>query len=80
MSGTHFSSNPCFGKGIANPLATVSAVAMMLDRLGEGEAAQRVDAAVARCLHERRVLTPDLGGAATTGQVGDEVMRLLGEG
>ena len=52
---------------------------MMLDHLGEGEAAQMVDAAVARCLTERRVLTPDLGGTATTGQVGDEVVRLLGE-
>ena len=60
-------------------MATVSAVAMMLDHLGEEEAAQRVDAAVARCLNERRVLTPDLGGMGTTSQVGDEVVRLLGE-
>jgi tartrate dehydrogenase/decarboxylase/D-malate dehydrogenase len=65
------------GKGIANPLATISAVAMMLDHLSETEAARRVDAAVARCLAERRVLTPDLGGRASTAQVGDEVVRLL---
>ena len=65
------------GKGIANPLATISAVAMMLDHLGEQEAAQRVDAAVAHCLEQRRVLTPDLGGSASTSQVGDEVVRLL---
>ena len=65
------------GKGIANPLATVSAVAMMLDHLGEQEAAGRVDAAVASCLSQRSVLTPDLGGSATTSQVGDEVVRLL---
>ena len=68
------------GKGIANPLATISAVAMMLDHLGEQEAARRVDAAVARSLAERRVLTPDLGGNATTSQVGDEIVRLLAEG
>ena len=68
------------GKGIANPLATISAVAMMLDHLGEHDAAHRVEAAVARCLRERRVMTPDLGGSATTVQVGDEVVRLLGEG
>lgn len=67
------------GKGIANPLATISAVAMMLDHLGEGESAQKLDVAVARCLNERRVLTPDLGGIATTGQVGDEVVRILRE-
>ena len=40
----------------------------------------RHDMAVARSLAERRVLTPDLGGRATTAQVGDEVVRLLGEG
>ena len=68
------------GKGIANPLATISAVAMMLDHLGEPEAARRVDAAVARCLEERSVITGDLGGTATTTQVGNEVVRLLGAG
>jgi isocitrate/isopropylmalate dehydrogenase len=68
------------GKGIANPLATVSAVAMMLDHLGELEAARRVDKAVARCLEERSVLTADLGGSATTAQMGDEVVRLLRAG
>jgi tartrate dehydrogenase/decarboxylase/D-malate dehydrogenase len=67
------------GKGIANPLATILAVAMMLDHLGEQEATRRVEAAVARSLAERRVLTPDLGGRASTAQVGDEVVRLLRE-
>ena len=68
------------GKGIANPLATISAVAMVLDHLGEPEAARRVDAAVARCLEERSVVTGDLGGTATTTQVGNEVVRLLADG
>ncbi len=68
------------GKGIANPLATISAVAMMLDHLGEAEAAKRVDQAVARCLSDGRVLTPDLGGSASTSQVADEVVRLLSGG
>lgn len=68
------------GKGLANPLATISAVAMMLEHLGEHRAAQQVDAAVVRSLHERKVLTADLGGHASTSQVGDEVVRLLREG
>ena len=67
------------GQGIANPLATISAVGMMLEHLGEPAAAERVDAAVIRSLQERRVMTPDLGGSAATSQVGDEVARLLGE-
>ena len=66
------------GKGIANPLATISAVSLMLDHLGEPGAAQRVQAAVVRSLEERLVMTSDLGGNASTSQVGDEVVRLLG--
>jgi len=68
------------GKGIANPLATILAVGMMLDHLGEGRAAQRVEAAVVHSLEEGRVMTSDLGGSASTSQVGDEVVRLLGTG
>ena len=68
------------GKGIANPLATVSAVAMMLDHLGEQESADRVDRAVARCLEQRTVLTADLGGSASTSEMGDEAARLIREG
>ena len=66
------------GKNLANPLATISAVALMLDHLGENDAAQRVENAVARSLQERRVVTGDLGGSASTTQVGNEVVRLMG--
>lgn len=68
------------GKGIANPLATVSAVAMMLDHLGEPESAARVDRAVAKCLEQRTILTVDLGGTASTSEMGDEAARLIREG
>ena len=53
---------------------------MMLDHLGEAESASRVDAAVARCLEERLVVTADLGGNASTSQMGDEAARLVREG
>jgi tartrate dehydrogenase/decarboxylase/D-malate dehydrogenase len=65
------------GKNLANPLATIFAVAMMLDHLGEADAADRVNAAALQVLNERTVLTGDLGGNASTQQVGDEVVRLL---
>ena len=68
------------GKGIANPLATISAVAMMLEHLGEPEAARRVDTAVALCLEEGQVLTPDLGGDASTVHVGDLVVHMMSHG
>ncbi len=65
------------GKGLANPLATVLAVAMMLDHFGEHDSADRINAATLRVLNERSTLTADLGGVASTQQVGDEVIRLL---
>ena len=66
------------GRGLANPLATIFAVAMLLDHLGEHTAANRVNAAVLQTLNERTTLTGDLGGSASTQQVGDEIVRLLG--
>ena len=65
------------GQGLANPLATILATAMMLEHLGEAKAASDVEAAVKRNLSEGVVRTADLGGGATTSQVGDEIVRLL---
>ena len=67
------------GQSKANPLATIFAVGMMLEHLGETEAARRVNNAALRILHDGKILTADLGGAASTQQVGDEVARLLAE-
>jgi homoisocitrate dehydrogenase len=61
----HGSAPDIAGKGIANPLATFLACAMMLDFLGEPAAATRVRAAVDAVLRQG-THTPDLGGTATT--------------
>ena len=61
----HGSAPDIAGQGIANPIATVSAVALLLERVGLGDAAARVEEALA----EHRAAgprTPDRGGAATT--------------
>src|SRR6185503_4238551 len=58
----HGSAPDIVGKGIANPLATMLAGAMMVDFLGEADAAARIDAAVRAVLAEGRAVTPDLGG------------------
>lgn len=79
FEAVHGAAFDIMGKGIANPLATISAASMMLDHLGEPEAARQVEAAVVRSLQERKVITGDLGGNASTSQAGDEVVRLLGE-
>jgi isocitrate/isopropylmalate dehydrogenase len=39
-----------------------------------------VDNAVANCLEQRTILTADLGGTASTSQMGDEAARLIREG
>ncbi len=73
----HGSAPDIVGKGIANPLAAILAGAMMLDFLGEPDAAARVDAAVRGALADGEALTRDLGGSATTGTVTDAVLTRL---
>ena len=66
----HGSAPNIAGKGIANPLGSVLASAMMLDFLGWREQADALRAAVRAALHEN-FLTPDLGGDKRTKEVGD---------
>lgn len=73
----HGSAPDIAGKGIANPLATIWAGSMMLDHLGEAEAAQAVMAAMESVTAAGRVCTPDMGGTATTGQVADAVRNAI---
>jgi isocitrate/isopropylmalate dehydrogenase len=65
------------GKGIANPLATMLAGSMMLDFLGEADAARRIDQAVRAVLAGGSAVTPDLGGHGTTRGVTDAVVGRL---
>lgn len=74
---THGSAPDIAGKGIANPMAQVLTAAMMLDHLGEREAADAVRSAVAGVLDEGEILTPDLGGSSTTTAVGDALAELV---
>jgi len=64
-------------KGIVNPLATVLCAAQMLDHLGLGEAAQRVESAVSRVLRDGRVRTPDLGGTSRSTEITDAILANL---
>ena len=65
------------GKGVANPIATFFAISMMLEHLGENDIAQKLNKAIISSLTTRNVLTPDLGGNASTSQVTDEIMSLM---
>lgn len=73
----HGSAPDIAGKGVANPIATLWTVQMMLDFLGEGEAARDLMAAI-ETVTGRGVLTPDLGGTAGTTAFTDAVLAALG--
>lgn len=75
----HGSAPDIAGQQKANPLATVWSASQMLEFFGHKQLADRLIEIIEEILTEKKVLTPDLGGTATTSQVGDEVIRKLRE-
>jgi tartrate dehydrogenase/decarboxylase / D-malate dehydrogenase len=73
----HGSAFDIAGKGIANPIATFWTAAMMLEHLGEPNAARRLMRAVERVTADKDNHTPDIGGGATTRRVTDAVVKTL---
>lgn len=71
----HGSAPDIAGQGIANPLAAILSAAMMLSHLGLANASTTVHTAVADLLRDGGPRTPDLGGTATTHQVGQAVLE-----
>jgi 3-isopropylmalate dehydrogenase len=65
------------GQNKANPLATVAAVQMMLDFLGEGAAAAAIEGAVMELLSSRRVPTLDASSGLGTDEIGNLVVSEL---
>ena len=75
----HGSAPDIAGRGIANPVAAVLSLGMMLDHLGAPRGAEAVRQAVARVLASGTPRTPDLGGTSTTAQVGRALRDALEE-
>jgi tartrate dehydrogenase/decarboxylase/D-malate dehydrogenase len=73
----HGSAFDITGKGIANPVGSFWTGVMMLEHLGEKDAAARLMKAVERVTADPSLHTPDLGGTATTQQVTDAVVRAI---
>jgi tartrate dehydrogenase/decarboxylase / D-malate dehydrogenase len=73
----HGSAPDIAGRGLANPVGTIWAGALMLRSLGEDAAAGRVMDALERVLGARAVRTRDLGGEASTDEVADAVVAAL---
>ena len=72
----HGSAPKYAGKNVANPAAAILAAKLMLEFLGEDEAAKKVGDAVMSAIEEGDV-TQDLGGKLTTEQAGDAVARRI---
>jgi isocitrate dehydrogenase (NAD+) len=78
FEAVHGSAPDIAGKNLANPMALVLSSAMMLDHVGELEAAGRVREAVYAVLREGKVLTRDLGGTAGTTQIAEAIAARVG--
>ena len=79
----HGSAPDIYGRNIANPIAMIWSVAMMLDFLGNGDerhtaAHDAIVAAIEKVLVSG-TLTPDLGGTANTTEVGTAIEELLAQ-
>lgn len=66
----HGSAPDIAGKGIANPIGQIWSGAMMLRHLGASEAADAVEKAIVEVLAQSKVRTPDIGGCASTIELG----------
>lgn len=74
----HGSAPDIAGQGIANPIGQVWTAAMMLDHLGEHDAAKAIETAIERVLVEPTLRTRDMGGTASTAVLGKAVAEALG--
>ena len=77
---THGSAPRYAGLGVASPLGAIGAIGLMLDHLGEGEAAARIEAAMAGLLRDGRVRSADARSGQGTREVGALVAAAVASG
>lgn len=73
----HGSAPDIAGKGIANPLAAIWSVSQMMDFFGEEKWGQLILDTIRDILTKKELLTPDLGGQASTSELGTHFAELL---
>ncbi|MEB3222750.1 MAG: isocitrate/isopropylmalate dehydrogenase family protein [Candidatus Sericytochromatia bacterium] len=80
FEATHGTAPTIAGKGIANPLAMLLSGRLMLEHIGERDAARRLDEAIKVVLRDGKHLTPDLNptGEGTTEGFADAIIAALG--
>jgi isocitrate dehydrogenase (NAD+) len=78
FEAVHGSAPDIAGKGVANPTALMQSAALMLNHLGESDAAKHFQSAIERVYAEGKHLTPDVGGMAGTAEFTDAVINSIG--
>lgn len=73
----HGSAPDIAGKGLANPTAMVLSAVMMLEYLGEKEAAKKLDNAIIEVLSESKFVTGDLGGNFSTMEMAEAIKEKI---
>jgi isocitrate dehydrogenase (NAD+) len=77
FEAVHGSAPDIAGKGLANPIACLRSAAMMLEHVGQRDAAGRIEASVVKTLERGVGLTRDLGGDGTTETISREIIGNL---
>jgi 3-isopropylmalate dehydrogenase len=65
------------GQNKVNPIATIWAGSLMLEQLGEKDAADAIVAAIEKNILDSKVKTYDMGGTSTTSDVGNDIARIV---
>jgi len=73
----HGSAPDIAGKGVANPIGQIWSGAMMLEHLGQADAADAIVVAIEKVLKSSDAKTPDMGGKATTAELAEAVAAAL---
>jgi tartrate dehydrogenase/decarboxylase/D-malate dehydrogenase len=73
----HGSAPDIAGKNIANPIAQIWSGGMMLDHFGHPQAAAAVEAAIQSVLENTSMRTPDMGGKASTTEIGKAIANVV---
>jgi len=77
FEAVHGSAPDIAGKGLANPIALLRSAAMMLEHIGQREAAHKIESSVAKTLERRIGLTGDLGGTGVTASITEQLIQNL---
>jgi isocitrate dehydrogenase (NAD+) len=78
FEAVHGSAPDIAGKGLANPIALLRSAALMLEHIGQRQAAARIEASVRSTLALGQGLTRDLGGDGDTETITEALVRNLG--